>query len=130
VLKSNGIFAAFGYSWFSIEKTIDREIKSSILDVIEPYWATQNKLLWDHYRDVTIPFTKLPTPKFSMMTAWNLDQLFAYIHSWSATRRCMETIGDAFFMDAFQRVSKVWGDSSLEREVTMDFCLIVTRKEG
>jgi ubiquinone/menaquinone biosynthesis C-methylase UbiE len=130
VLKSNGIFAAFGYSWFTVETTIDREIKSSILEVIEPYWAKQNKLLWDHYRDVSIPFTKLSTPNFPMITNWNLTQLFAYIHSWSATRRCMETLGDAFFMDAFQRVSEVWGDLSSEREVKMDFCLIVSKNEG
>jgi len=130
VLKVDGIFAVFGYSWFTIESIIDREIRSSILDVIEPYWAEQNKLLWNHYRDVSIPFSKLLTPDFSMTPSWSLTQLFAYIHSWSATRRCIDSLGDAFFIDAFERVSKVWGDSSLEREINMDFCLIVSKNEG
>jgi SAM-dependent methyltransferase len=130
VLKSNGIFAAFGYSWFNIGTTVDKEIKALILDVIEPYWAPQNKLLWDHYRDVSIPFTKLSTPNVTLDINWNVPELFAYIHSWSATRRCMDKLGDDFFMDAFEKVSKVWGDPELKRAIQMDFFLIVSRNEG
>jgi SAM-dependent methyltransferase len=45
VLKPGGIFAAWGYTWFSIENGIDEFIREKILRIIDSYWAPQVKLL-------------------------------------------------------------------------------------
>ena len=86
VLKKEGIFAAWGYSWFSIDEEIDSLVQSEVLDKIHSYWAPQAQLLWNHYRDVSFPFQRENTPDIEMSMEWNLNELFAYMRSWSATR--------------------------------------------
>lgn len=56
VLKPGGIFAACGYCWFKISPDIDQQIQTLLLTPIAPFWAEQNKILWNHYQDVEIPF--------------------------------------------------------------------------
>ena len=45
------IFAAWGYDWFSVSPSFDAAFRVSILDIVAPYWASQNQLLWRGYAD-------------------------------------------------------------------------------
>lgn len=130
VLKPRGIFSAWGYCWTTINNEVDEVVQTSFLDVIEPYWAEQNKLLRNHYRDINVPFTLIETPTFRMETRWDLNQFFAYLHTWSATRRCMDAIGKDFFNEAYRQVLAVWGKPEKSKKVEMDFCCIVGRNEA
>ena len=123
------MFAAWGYSWFKIEPEIDKAIVENFLEIIAPYWAPQNRLLWDQYRDVDIPLRKIDLPSPEMVVTWDLEELFAYLHTWSATRRCMDGIGSEFFYDAFDKLQPLWGDVHLKRKVTMDFCLVASKND-
>lgn len=127
VLKPGGIFSAWGYSWASIDAQLDAVISTSFLEVISPYWAEQNKLLWNHYRDVTLPFAPLATPTFEMKAHWSLHQFFAYLRTWSATKRCVDVLGEDFLSEAYSQVSAVWPDPEERREVKLDFGCVVGR---
>lgn len=127
VLKPGGIFAAWGYTWFSIQDEIDRIIEDSLLQVVKPYWPAQNQLLWDHYQNISFPFERLEAPAFEMSALWDVDELFAYMGSWSATRSTVDTLGDAFFARAYQAVQAAWGDRRQKRKALMDFYVIAGR---
>jgi SAM-dependent methyltransferase len=127
VLKPGGVFAAWGYSWQSISPEIDAALKQHVLKVTAPYWASQNRLLWNDYRDVPFPFKRLDAPSFELKLDWTLDELFDYIHTWSATRRCMEAQGQDFFLMARQALTQIWGDPHKKRQVRMKLCLIAGR---
>ena len=127
VLKPGGVFAAWGYSWMTVDGEIDLVVQETFLDVIAPYWAVQNKLLWNCYRDVKLPFRIIRTPDFEMKMRWDLEQLFAYLHTWSATKRCIDARGEGFFRYAQRRVLSVWGSPSECKDVELDFCCIVGR---
>ena len=129
VLKPGGVFAAWGYSWMSVDADIDLALRETFLDVIAPYWAEQNKLLWNHYRDVALPFRAIPTPDFEMKMRWDIEQLFAYLHTWSATKRCVETTGENF-SEAYDQVLSVWGNPYERKDVALDFCCVVGRNEA
>ena len=129
ILKPGGIFSAIGYNWPSISEAIDFEIKKHVLDIIEPYWAPQNKLIWNHYRDLNIPFAKQETPKFTMSVDWDLDELFGLMHTFSATRRCMDAIGEHFLDAAYSIVADIWGAPDLKRHVDLDFVFYVGKNE-
>jgi SAM-dependent methyltransferase len=129
VLKPAGIFAAWGYSWFSVEDGIDECISEKFLKFLEPYWSARNILLWDSYRKVPFPFPRIDAPKIEMVMEWNLSQVFAYLRSWSATQRCLEDIGKQFLLNAYEAVLKEWGDPTKREKVKMDFCLLVGRNE-
>jgi SAM-dependent methyltransferase len=127
VLKPGGVFAAWGYTWFSVDEQVDRCLQEEFLKFLDPYWAEQNKLLWDHYQNVPFPFARLHPPNIEMKMEWDLKQLFGYLRSWSATRQWLEETGENQFQKAFQRTKSAWGDENLQKRVKMDFCLLVGR---
>lgn len=128
ILKKEGIFAAFGYSWFSIEENIDLIIKEEVLEKINDYWAPQNKILWEHYRKISFPFIKLDTPNIEMVVEYDLNELFAYMQSWSATRLYIEKNGYDFYFKAYEKVKEIWGEQADKKKIKMDFCLLVGKK--
>ncbi len=127
VLKLNGIFAAWGYSFFTIAEQIDQIIDTTFLDTIYPYWPDRNRLLWDHYLDVSFPLEKITPPPISLVMEWSVDELFAYLRSWSSTQRCVDAIGDDFFIKAYEQTREIWGEPNMKRVINMDFCLVVGR---
>ena len=129
ILKPDGVFAAWGYTWLSVTPEIDGLIQELLLKPIDPYWAAQNQLLWDHYRNVPFPLTRLDPPQITMTMAWELNALFAYLRSWSAVRRAIAAQGDEFLQKTFEAVSSVWGWAGLKRKIQMEFVIIVGKNK-
>jgi len=125
VLKPRGIFTAFGYNLPSINVEIDELIRQYLLDVVEPYWATQNKLLWDGYKAIDFPFRDVRQLDYTMSKAWTLDELFAFLHTFSATRRCMAMRGDDFFKSAYKEVQQKWLEPELKKIVSFELVVYV-----
>ena len=126
-MKPGGVFAAWGYDWCRIRADIDEVISDYILKVIEPFWAKQNQLVWNGYKDIDFPFRKIPAPKIEMKQHWSLTQLLNYINTWSATRLCIKSIGPKFFEVATDKLKLVWGDIEMVKEVKMDVHIYVGR---
>lgn len=110
VLNRQGAFVAYGYTWPEVEDTVDEVVERCVTSVIAPYWAENNRLVWNGYRDVKLPFKRLETPQIDLINHWNMEQFFNYLHTWSATRRCMDNIGTEFFEVAKTEMRKYWGD--------------------
>ncbi|MEK7793427.1 MAG: class I SAM-dependent methyltransferase [Candidatus Hydrogenedentota bacterium] len=127
VLKLGGIFAAWIYDWMNVSEEIDRQLKVSLLAPVKPYWARENTLAWGGYKDVPFPFEPLDVPKIPMRFEWDLFQMMAYVHTWSAVRRCMNETGNDFFERAGEELTAVWGDPSEKKTVTMRFHVIAGR---
>jgi SAM-dependent methyltransferase len=127
VAKPGALLAAWGYNWFNVSEEFDSEFRKAILDTIHPYWAPQNQLVWDRYVNVPCPFPRLETPEFRISAQWNLDQLMAFVKTWSATRRCLSDKGDAFFQSAIERLRTLWGVSESTRTIIMPLHLLAAR---
>lgn len=128
VLKPGGVLVAWGYDWFKVSPEFDAQFQSAVLDVIQPYWAPQLAALWKGYRDIAFPFPRIATPALSMTLQWNLPQLMTYVHTWSATRRCIEQQGRDFLDDAAEALRLNWGPPQRVREVSMRLHMIAGRK--
>lgn len=127
VAAPGAIFVAWGYDWFSVSPGFDAVFKESILDVVAPYWASQNQILWTGYANVPFTFTRLPTPEFRILARWNFHQLLAYVHTWSAARRCIAALGPGFFEIAGEKLAPLWGNPEEERAVSMPLHLLAGR---
>ncbi len=124
VLKPNGAFITYGYSWFSVTPEIDALVENKVMSVVEPYWAPNNKLIIEGYKDVTFPFEKLGVPNFNIKVEWNFDQLMNFLHTWSATRRCMDAQGTDFFETARGLLKQAWGDPEDVKTATSPLIII------
>lgn len=127
VLKPDGIFACWGYSFFTIDPIIDEIIKDTILDPIKPYWSKKNTILWNNYKEITFPFEKIPTPEIIMKENWTKSQLLKYIRTWSAYRRYSEENDKDIEISFLNNVRDFW-PSYLKKEVIMDFTIYIGRK--
>lgn len=128
VLKPNGVFAAWNYTWFSVAPELDQVLHDTVRVPIHDYWRSQVQLAWNGYRDLEFPFERLEIPKVVLEMNWNIEELFAYMGTWSATQNCIREVGDAFFRDAFTRSGELWGDPSSKRTVRMPLVTLVGRK--
>ena len=127
VLKKGGIFAAWGYSSLSVSSPIDLVIKEGILDIIESYWSPRIELIANGYRHIDFPFEPIPAPPIEMKISWTLSELLAYMHTWSATRQCMQQQGTKFFEALSDNLLPVWGNPEQKKEIAMNFHLIAGR---
>lgn len=127
VAKPGALFVAWGYGWFNVTSVLDKLILKTVREVIDPYWAKNNQLLINGYKDVNFPFQPLDCPNFSIHLSWNLDELFAFMHSWSATRRCIEARGSDFFENAYQQCKTLWGDTQEKKAIEMPLTVIMQR---
>ncbi len=124
VLKPGGAFITYAYGWSEITPEIDALIESEIKQLVEPYWAVNNRLIMNAYRDIDFPFAPLATPDIPIRLGWNFDHLMNYLHSWSATRRCMDAQGNVFFENARNTLGRAWGAPEKIRDVVMPMVII------
>lgn len=117
VMKPGAVFAAWGYSGYSITPEFDREFQRLVLDVIAGDWAPQIQILWHGYQDIELPFERLQPPEFEILVTWTLEQLLAYVQTWSAVRRCMDRIGPGFMQQAAIELATAWGTPGSAREI-------------
>jgi SAM-dependent methyltransferase len=89
VSRPGALFCAWGYAWFECEPDVDADVVRPFRDLIAPFWAPNNKLLWDGYqqRDIAFPMERLTTPPFAIEVRWTVPQLIAYMQTWSSYKR-------------------------------------------
>jgi SAM-dependent methyltransferase len=109
VLKHGGVLAAIGYDWMYVSPEIDRAINERVLPPLAPYWAPQNRLLWDGYRSIAFPGDDLRLGAFAIYLDWSYEEVRAYVMSWSAVRDLIAAGGEALLADALGEVRRLWG---------------------
>ncbi|WP_444933370.1 class I SAM-dependent methyltransferase [Microbulbifer sp. JTAC008] len=130
VLKPKGIFSAWGYNWPVLDGELAQIFNDLILGPIETYWAPQNKLLWNHFKDIDFPFSTIQVSKPTMEAVWDLNEFFNFIHTFSAVRRCIDGMGGEFMEWAYRKAREVWKMPQEKRVVAFDFVLYVGCKKG
>jgi SAM-dependent methyltransferase len=125
-LKPGGVFAALGYSWFRVDAALDARLREFLLKPLAPYWAQGNRELWSGYAGIAFPFAALEAPAFAIEVDWTLQQLLAYVATWSAAKRYRMEVGDDVTAPARALLAGQWGDGP--RRVTMPLTLRVGRK--
>jgi len=86
VSRSSGFFCAWGYAWFDVDDDVDTALVQPVRKLIAPYWAANNRILWDGYvdADIACPFERVRAPSFAIRVTWSITQLIAYLQTWSA----------------------------------------------
>jgi SAM-dependent methyltransferase len=130
VLKPGGILAAWSYNLLTIEPEIDTLVNQLYGDILHDYWPAERRLIENGYRDIDFPLAREQAPEFSMQADWSLPQLLGYLHTWSATRACIEA-GKANPLAAMaDRLQQCWGEEQRTRRVSWPLTLIICRNNN
>jgi SAM-dependent methyltransferase len=102
VARDGALFAAWGYDWLYITTELDRDLVEPFREIVAPFWALNNHILWNGYRDedIAFPFERIETPVFSLNMTWTLGQTIAYMKTWSAYKRSRADAAAVEAMDA------------------------------
>jgi len=129
VLKPGGVFAAWAYAACGTgEAAIDGVIEHLYGDALTgPHWPPERAYVDAGYRTIPFPFAAIDAPEFPMIMRWNVDQLLAYLRSWSATRRYIKANGEDPVGIVEPDLRVAWGDPPRVREVRWQFHLLAGR---
>jgi SAM-dependent methyltransferase len=104
VLKPDGVLAIWSYGFLAITPVIDKIIEKELLEPIEPFWASGNRMIMNGYRDLVLPFESIEVEKnFYIQVEWNLVQLLDYFRTWSGVKRYKAEVG----IDPVENLEKV-----------------------
>lgn len=131
VLKPKGVLAIWAYGFFTVEPEIDQLIKKAFYEPIDPFWAEGNRQMFRRYSDVKFPFDEIPDlPSFIMKIDWNLEQLTAFLRTWSAVKRYTVQFGNDPVDKLETALKSLWEEPEISKSVQMPLYLIARRKSG
>lgn len=111
VLSPGGLLAVWSYGEVSVDAAADAVIQRFYREVVGPYWPQQRRHVENAYRDLAFPFAEVPAPEFKMAKRWTLDELLAYISTWSATQRFKTATGEDPLPALRGDLAAVWGEA-------------------
>jgi SAM-dependent methyltransferase len=117
VLAPGGIIAIWCYSLLHIAPDIDPLVAHFYSVTVGPFWPPQRKHTEVGYRSLPFPFPELAFPALVMEQRWGLDELGAYLRSWSSVMRFVQKLGTDPVDSLLQELSPVWGAANLKRRV-------------
>jgi SAM-dependent methyltransferase len=117
VLKPGGVVAVWGYALCRINPELDAVIDDYYWHKVGPYWPKERKHVDEAYSSISFPFDEWQAPEMHILLDWNLDDLLAYLRTWSPTRRYIEAHGSDPVDEVAPALAALWGEPSVERKV-------------
>jgi SAM-dependent methyltransferase len=117
VLRPRGVLLVAGYTWTHVSPEFDSAVKHVVLDPIRALWPRQSSILSNGYREIPFPFEPVDLPPLAIEMDWTLDQFLAYIATWTALRKRLESEPE-FLERARPALAQAWGREE-RRKVSM-----------
>ena len=128
-LKPGGIFAAWTYTLLRGDPELNAVVEDFYRNTIGPWWPPERRWVDLAYRDIPFPFTDIPTPDFEIHLEWSMEDLLAYLRTWSATQRYIKERGSDPCVELGGRLRDVWPDPQLRKPIIWPIALRCGRME-
>jgi SAM-dependent methyltransferase len=128
ILKRNGLFFSWGYSFFKIDNNIDSILEEHLFRTIDPFWSVNNRILHNEYKSISFPFQRLELPPIKMTEMWSLPQLIGYLDTWSATKLFNEKFNSSITNQIYYELVDVWKSDEVKK-IEMDLFVIACKNE-
>lgn len=111
VLKPGALLAVWCYGLQRVNEAVDAVVSRFYRQVVGPYWPPERLLVEDGYRGLPFPFQEIEAPVFEMTCRWQLEDVLAYLQSWSAVQRYMAATGTDPLIELTPALRHAWGES-------------------
>ena len=123
VLKPGGVFAAWTYTLLRGEPGLNVLVEDFYRNTIGPWWPPERHWVDLGYRDMPFPFAGIAAPEFEIRLEWTLDDLLAYLRTWSATQRYIRERGVDPCVELATRLRNVWPDTQARKTIIWPIAL-------
>ncbi len=114
VARASGVVAIWGYGLCTVGSVADPIIQRFYAETVGPFWPTERRHVDDAYRSLAFPFPEVTWPAVTMEARLDLAGLGAYIRTWSAVHRKIETEGGDPVAPLLTELATAWGDPAVE----------------
>ena len=111
VARPGAILAEWSYDLMHVTPEVDAVVRHLYGDVVGRYWPPERIHVEDGYARLAFPFERVAAPTFAMQLEWTLEQLLAYLGTWSSVRRCAEDRGVDPVADVRAELAAAWGSA-------------------
>lgn len=110
VTRPGGVLAAWTYHVGYVEPPFDRVFGRFYHEIVAPFFAAGARLVDDRYKTITLPGEPIPAMEFHVSAAWSLDQMLAFVRSWSGTQEYIKKRGEDPIALLARELESIWGD--------------------
>ena len=117
VLKPGGLIAAWTYRLLESEPAINALVSHLHDAVVGPWWPPERHWVDVGYAGMPFPFDTVEAPPFAIELEWSLDDLLAYLRTWSATQRYLAETGRDPVSALADEFAAAWGDANAIKRI-------------
>jgi ubiquinone/menaquinone biosynthesis C-methylase UbiE len=119
--KENAVIALFSYGPRDFADACTQLLGTSIVqhfndDLLGRLWPEKIERVYDRYASLPFPFEEIDAPALEMSATWNLEELIAFLETWSAAHRYLAQSGKRATGEIAEELAKAWGDPAVRRE--------------
>jgi SAM-dependent methyltransferase len=127
VLRPGGVLAVWSYHVGHVEPPFDRVFGRLYHDLLSPYFASGARWVDERYETLTLPGEPLPSPPLRVTAEWNLEQMRAFVGTWSGTRRYLREHGKDPLDTVARELEELCGSADAVHAVRWPLYLRVSR---
>ncbi len=114
VLKPGGVLAAWTYQLLRFDPGLDEIFEDYYRRVLASWWPAERKWVDAGYRTLPFPFEEIAAPAFEIRLQWTLDDLLAYLRTWTATRYLAQADNRDPTLPLGEALKPAWGEGTHE----------------
>lgn len=122
-----GALAAWTYERFRVDDSVDRLMTEFADLTVGAFWPDERRHVDAGYKTLSLDLEPIEAPAFVMRERWDLEQLLAYVGTWSAVRRFHSARGFDPVSDLEVSLEPVWGPRDRRREVRWRLAILAGR---
>ena len=127
VARPGAVLAAWTYHAGTVEPPFDEVFRRFYWEVVAPFFAPGARLVDQRYETMTLPGTPIEAPSFLVTAEWTLEQMLAYIASWSGTQRYIQERGEDPAALIAGELERLWEGRDAVRAVRWPLYVRVSR---
>lgn len=127
VAKPNAILAAWSYFEVIWPAAMEEIIMDLGVNILKDYWSKSINKVRNKYEDIPFPFEEIPAPGFEIRVNWTLEEVKAYIHSWSPTQNYINVNHKSPIEVVEQQMLKAWGNPQEKKQLIFPLVMRVGR---
>ena len=113
--RPGAVLALFSYGPRDIADAVSPVLHRFQDEVLADFWPERIEYVHTRYATLPFPFDELEAPAFDMTAEWNVEELLAFLDTWSASQRYLEERGARATDAIADDLTRAWGDPAERR---------------